>query len=357
MMRARHEASLVAVRIAVLGVGLIGGSVALAARQRLGAHVVGWDPDPQAIATALAGGALDAGLAAPGAAGDVDVWVVATPVATLAEHVRAALAAAGPDAVVTDVGSTKRAVVEAVGDPAFIGGHPLAGAETSGVAHARADLFDGATWYLTPRPDADGAKYERLHRFLTALGAVPTAIGHEEHDRVMAAVSHLPHVLANVLVEQAHAALGGDAMPATGGSFRDATRVAGANPEMWAQVYADNAPALAAQLDDAIARLQDVRGRLGDLHAWQQEAAGKRRALLEADAQGDPVAELRVTVPNRPGIVADLALTLGRAGINIADMSLAPTFDNRGGTVALWVAVRDAERARTLVAGRGLAVT
>lgn len=343
-------------RIAVLGVGLIGGSVALAARQRLGAHVTGWDPDAAAIAAAQERGALDAGVRAPADATDVDVWVVATPVATLEEHVRAALAAAGPDAVVTDVGSTKGAVVEAVADPAYIGGHPLAGAETSGVAHARADLFDGATWYLTPRPDADGVKYERLHRFLSALGAVPTAIGHEDHDRVMAAVSHLPHVLANVLVGQAHAALGGDAMPATGGSFRDATRVAGANPDMWAQVYADNATALGEQLDEVIARLQDVRGRLGDLHAWQAETAGKRRALLEADAQGGPVAELRVTVPNRPGVVADLALTLGRAGINIADMSLAPTFDNRAGTVALWVAVEDAPRARELVAGRGLAV-
>lgn len=343
-------------RIAVLGVGLIGGSVALAARQRLGAHVVGWDPDPRAIRTAEDRGAIDAGVTEPAAATGVDVWIVATPVAALEQHVRTALAAADPDAIVTDVGSTKGALVEAIAERSFIGGHPVAGAETSGVAHAREDLFDGATWYLTPRPDAPGDKYERLHRLVSALGAVPTAIGHEEHDRVMAAVSHLPHVLANVLVAQAHAAVGTDALPATGGSFRDATRVAGANPALWAQIYADNAVALGTQLDEVIARLADVRGRLAELGPWQEQAAAQRRALLEADLRGGPLAELRVTVPNRPGVVADLALTLGRAGINISDMSLAPAFDNLGGTVALWVAVAEEERARGLVAAKGLSV-
>ena len=343
-------------RIAVLGVGLIGGSVALAARGRLGAHVVGWDPDPRALRAAADRGAVDAAIARPADAGDVDLWVVATPVATLEEHVRAALAAAAPEAIVTDVGSTKRALVEAITAPAFIGGHPLAGAETSGVAHAREDLFDGATWYLTPRADSPGDKYERLHRFVSALGAVPTAIGHDDHDRVMAAVSHLPHVLANVLVGQAHAALGGDAMPATGGSFRDATRVAGANPALWAQIYAENAAALGAQLDQVVAVLQDVRGRLAGLEDWQRDAGAQRRAILEADDRAGPLAELRVLVPNRPGVVADLALTLGRAGINISDMSLAPAFDNLGGTVALWVAVAEAQRARELVTAKGLAL-
>ena len=341
-------------RIAVLGVGLIGGSVALAAGRRLGAHVVGWDADPRAIRAAEDGGVIHAGIATPAEATEIDVWIVATPVATLEEHVRSALAVAGPDAVVTDVGSTKRALVEAVGDRSFIGGHPLVGAETAGVAHAREALFEGATWYLTPRPDSPGDKYERLHRFVSALGAVPTAIGHDEHDRVMAAVSHLPHVLANVLVGQAHAALGGDAMPATGGSFRDATRVAGANPPLWAQIYAENAQALGVQLDQVLAVLSDVRGRLGDLEAWQRRAAEQRGKLLEADSHGGPLAELRVVVPNRPGVVADLALALGRAGINISDMSLAPAFDNSVGTVALWVSVGDADRARALVAEKGL---
>ena len=140
-------------KVAVLGVGLIGGSVGLAARERLGAEVSGWDPGEGVLAAALERGAVDR--AAPSAAAALEgaeAAFVATPVGALPAAVRAALAAAGEDCVVTDVGSTKRAVVEAADDERFIGGHPLAGAETAGVRHARAELFDGATWYLTPTP-------------------------------------------------------------------------------------------------------------------------------------------------------------------------------------------------------------
>ena len=105
--------------------------------------------------------------------------------------------------MVSDVGSTKRAIVAAHDDSRFVGGHPLAGAETSGVGHARADLFDGATWYLTPQPTTSGILYERLHRLLHGLGARPVAIEPDAHDTILATVSHLPHVLANVLVAQA----------------------------------------------------------------------------------------------------------------------------------------------------------
>ena len=124
-------------------------------------------------------------------------------------------------------------------------------------------------------------------------------------------------------------ALGGETLPPTGPSFRDATRVAGANPELWAQIYAANADAIGDQLDATIRVLQDVRGRLADLQAWQQDAAQRRRALLEVGLGGGPEEELRVSVPNRPGVVAELALTLGHAGINISDMSLAPSPDRR----------------------------
>jgi prephenate dehydrogenase len=219
---------------------------------------------------------------------DADVVVVAAPVGALARAVADALAVARPDAVVTDVGSVKGPLVAAVDEPRLVAGHPLAGGESAGIGHARGDLFAGATWYLVPGPRSSGVAFERVHRFLAALGARPVAIDPETHDRVMAAVSHLPHVLANVLVAQAAQALGGEAMPATGPSFRDATRVAGANPELWAQIYAANAGALGAQLDAVIARLEDVRGRLHDLEGWQAEAAAHRRALLETGLEGGP---------------------------------------------------------------------
>ncbi|MEA2193491.1 MAG: prephenate dehydrogenase [Solirubrobacteraceae bacterium] len=341
-------------RVALLGVGLIGGSIGLAARERLGAHVVGWNRSPAVLETALEMGAIDEAVSALDDIGDADVAIAGVSVDALPGAVRD-LCERLPGAVVSDVGSTKQALVAAVGREHFIGGHPLAGAESTGVAHARADLFQDATWYLTPTDRTPGVLYERLARFVAGLGAVPTAIDPGDHDRLMAAVSHLPHVVANLLVAQAADALGGETLPATGPSFRDATRVAGANPALWEQIYRANATALGAQIDDLVRRLGEVRELLadGDLAAWQQQAATRRAALLEVGLTGGAVREIRASVPNRPGVVAQLALELGRAGINITDMSLAPEADNRTGMIALWVPAGDAERAIELVAGLG----
>jgi prephenate dehydrogenase len=341
-------------RLALLGIGLIGGSVGLAARERLGARVVGFDPDPGVRERALARGAIDEAVEDPAQLGAADVAVVAAPVQALRERIAQACEHV-PGAVVTDVGSTKHALVEAIpGDP-YIGGHPLAGAEVAGVEHARADLFAGATWYLTPRADSEGILLERLHRFVTGLGAVPTVIGHAEHDRLMAAFSHVPHVVANALVAQATRALGEEAIPVVGPSFRDATRVAGANPALWAGIYDANREAVLDGLDATIGLLQDARALLAradgraELEAWQAAIGEQRRALLDVGMTGGPLHELRAVVPNRPGVVADLALTLSRAGINIHDMSLSPQPDFRSGEVALWVAADHADRARALV--------
>ena len=223
--------------------------------------------------------------------------------------------------MVTDVGSTKRSVVAAHDDPRFVGGHPLAGAETAGVEHARADLFEGATWYLTPTSRTSGLLYERLYRLLHGLGARPAAIDPETHDTILATVSHLPHVLANVLVSQAARTLaeGGERLPATGPSFRDATRVAGAPSAIWTDIYLSNRDALSARIDDTIARLSDVRDALasGDaerITSWNEAASADRRRLLEAQLAGGPLFELRASVPNRPGVIAELALELGRGG-------------------------------------------
>jgi prephenate dehydrogenase len=334
------------VRVAVLGVGLIGGSVGLAARERLDATVTGYDACAEAVAMALHAGALDHAASTPAeAVGDAEAVFVAVPVSDLPDTVGQALASAPEHCVVTDVGSTKRAIVSAHDDPRFVGGHPLAGAETSGVSHARADLFESATWYLTPTARTSGVLYERLHRLLRGLGARPTAIEPDTHDRILAAVSHLPHVLANVLVAQAAQVLaaGGERLPATGPSFRDATRVAGAPSPIWRDIYMSNRDALVSQLDGTIARLGAVRRTLADADAdeivsWNEAAAADRRSLLEAELAGGPLHELRASVPNRPGVVAQLALELARAGVNITDMALYPAPDMTEGVVALWVA-------------------
>jgi prephenate dehydrogenase len=358
-------------KLAVLGVGLIGGSIGLAARERAGAEVCGYDPDGEVLDRALQLGAIDAraGTIAEAVAG-AEVVFVAAPVGALAKTVAAALAGAGSDCVVSDVGSTKRLLAAAGADGRFIGGHPLAGAETAGVEHARADLFAGATWYLTPAQGATaGVLYERLHRLLINLGARPTAIDPDTHDRLMARVSHLPHVLANLLVGQAAALLGADQserLPAVGPSFRDATRVAGANSAIWTDIYMSNRDALIDCIDELAARLGEVRGWLEQDRAlavrdWNEQARRERQALLGAGLvdgeRGEPVHELRVSVPNRPGVIAEIALALGHAGVNIPDMTLAPSQDRRQGVVALWIAGEEhLQRATELIAELGFPV-
>ncbi|MBA2516533.1 MAG: prephenate dehydrogenase/arogenate dehydrogenase family protein [Solirubrobacterales bacterium] len=348
-----------------MGVGLIGGSIGLAARERVGAHVSGYDVAPGAAQAALEHGALDMACSSVAEALDgAHAAFIATPVGALSSVLSEVLDVAGPQCVVSDVGSTKRAVVAAATDPRFVGGHPLAGAETAGVGHARADLFDGATWYLTPTRATTGVLYERLHRLLRDLGARPAALDAETHDRLLASVSHLPHVLANVLVAQAARALDrdGERLPATGPSFRDATRVAGASTAIWGDIYASNAEALVATIDDAVRRLQTVRAALVHddreaIEAWNDGAREDRRRLLEADLAGGPVQELRASVPNRPGVVADVALALGGAGVNILDMALYPAPDHSSGVIALWIAGDErARQAEALLAGLDLSV-
>jgi prephenate dehydrogenase len=355
------------VRVAILGVGLIGGSIGLAARARAGAEVCGFDPDPHVRGRALARGAIDSEAAdLDSAVADAEVVFAAAPVGALAATIRDALAAAPADCVVSDVGSTKLALQQAGSDERFIGGHPLAGAENAGVEHAREDLFEGAIWYLTPaRGRSAGVLYERLHRLLSSFGAQPTAIDAATHDRVMACVSHLPHVLANLLVAQAAAQLAGEdsrRLPPVGPSFRDATRVAGANSSIWTDIYVSNREALLAGMDELARRLREARelidaGESSALLAWNESARCERDALLGAGAGGGPVHELRASVPNRPGVIAEIALALGQAGVNIADMALSPSEDNRQGVVALWIAGEgNAANAARLIAQLGFPV-
>lgn len=352
-------------RVGVVGVGLIGGSIALAVRDRLGATVWGYDSSTEALKEAAARGVIEGACdSVAELARDARAVFVAVPVGALAGAVGTALAAAPSECVVTDVGSTKRAIVAAHDDPRFVGGHPLAGAETAGVRHARADLFDGATWYLTPTATTSGILYERLHRLLRAIGARPVAIDTATHDAILATVSHLPHVLANVLVSQAAQALaaGDERLPATGPSFRDATRVAGAPSDIWTDIYLSNRDALTAEIDETVARLGDIRDALaaGDrasIAAWNEQAAAERRRLLEAQLAGGPLFELRASVPNRPGVVARLALELGRAGVNITDLALYPAADMSEGVVALWIAGEaPARRAEEVVVKLGFPV-
>ncbi len=276
------------------------------------------------------------------------------------------LDASGPSVTVTDVGSTKGGVCEAAAGVArFVGGHPICGSEARGPERATAEIFEGATWFLTPVAATDPDSYTTLHGFVSSLGAVPVAISPEAHDRLVAVTSHLPHALANVLLNQAGGGKidGHDPLDAAGGSLRDMTRVAGANPRIWVDIFLENREALAASLAEYRRRIEQVEAALaegdaGFLARWIGEASGNRRRLLETayDDAGE-LQRLRVHIPDRPGVIAGIAQALGAERINIAGFDLQHLSSERGGTLAILVAGEgEAARAAALLEGQGYGV-
>jgi prephenate dehydrogenase len=353
-------------QVAIVGTGLIGASVGLAAR-KTGAEVVGFDPDPAALESAVERGAVDE--AAPSredALGGAELAVVAAPVAQLAREVSTVLAAAPEECTVTDVGSTKAAVcVGADGSARFVGGHPVCGSEARGPEHASGELFQGATWFLTPLPETDAQRYRLVHSFVSGLGATPVAVDPEAHDRIVALTSHLPHALANLLVNQAGATRveGHDPLLSAGGSLRDMTRVAGANPRIWVDIFLDNAEPLRTSLAEHRRRIEKLEealeaGDAGFVARWIGEALRNRRRLLEVQYP-DPGAlhRLRVHVPDRPGVLAAITQELGAERINIEDFELQHLSPERGGVLLLLVSgERQANRAAELLEEQGYGV-
>jgi prephenate dehydrogenase len=275
-------------RVAVVGTGLIGASVGLAAKRAGVESVAGFDSDPGALSAAVELGAVDsAAVRLDDVVGGVDLVVVATPVGAIAARVADALALTGHECAVTDVGSTKASICAALaGESRFVGGHPLAGSESQGPHDARADLFEGSTWFLTPLPETERERYRRVRDFVVSLGAEPVAIDPVAHDRLVALTSHLPHALANALVSQVAAAnvAGHDALATAGRSFADMTRIAGANSHVWVEVFLDNAEALADALAGYRLRIEQLEAALrsGDVEAVARsidEAAQNRRRL------------------------------------------------------------------------------
>ncbi|HZG34944.1 MAG TPA: prephenate dehydrogenase/arogenate dehydrogenase family protein [Gaiellaceae bacterium] len=352
--------------LAVVGTGLIGASVALAARRAGVARVTGWDPDPTHLAVAAERGALTPADDLRSALDGAELAVVAAPVTALPQQVRAVLDASGAGCTVTDVGSTKGGVcAAAIGEARFIGGHPICGSEARGPERATAELFEGATWFLTPVAATEPERYRLLHGFVSALGAVPVAVDPEAHDRLVAVTSHLPHALANVLLNQAGAARvdGHEPLAAAGGSLREMTRVAGANPRIWVDIFLENRAALGAALAEHRRRIEQLEtalagGDAGFLARWIGEASGNRHRLLET-AYDDPGAlqRLRVHVPDRPGVIAGIAQALGAERINIADFDLQHLSSDRGGTLTILVTgAGDAARAAALLETQGYGV-
>jgi prephenate dehydrogenase len=351
-------------RLAILGTGLIGASVALAAKRDDSVRVTGYDPDPAMLEAAAERGAVDEQAPSVDAAlAEAELAIVAAPVAQLAAQVAAVLEAAPQACTVTDVGSTKASVcAAAAGSTRFVGGHPVCGSEARGAGHASANLFEGATWFLSPLPETQPERYRLVHGFVAGLGATPVAVDPRAHDRLVSLTSHLPHALANLLVNQAGATRvdGHEPLAAAGGSLRDMTRVAGANPRIWVDIFLDNADELRDALADhrrKIEQLEDAlaAGDAGYLARWIAEAAGNRRRMLAQEfTEPGELLRVRVHIPDRPGVLAGITQALGAERINIEDFELRHFSPERGGVLTILVSgADDARRTADLLEAQG----
>jgi prephenate dehydrogenase len=338
--------------VALVGTGLIGGSIGLALR-RAGVTVRGFDRDTAHAAAALEAGAVDE--LAPDlatAVADVDLTVVAVPVGFVADVVVEALdAGAG---LVTDVGSVKAPVVAAVeaARPAtaarYVGGHPMAGSEQEGLAGANADLFVGATWVLTPTAGTDPAVFAEVRSWVSDFGAEAIAVAPELHDALVAVVSHVPQLAASTLMNVAsrgndeHAVL----LRLAAGGFRDMTRIASSHPAIWPDICLANRDAIVDALDSYLDELTRVRSIVVDgdrdaLLSLLADARAARRNLPTGLPVEESLVELRIPVPDREGVIAEVTTLAARFGINIADLEIAHSLEGRAGVLVLVVAERN----------------
>jgi prephenate dehydrogenase len=307
--------------------------------RRQGWHVTGRDRDPARVRRALQLGALDA----VGDDADAAVTFVATPVRSIADEAHRALAIGG--GVVTDVGSVKARVVEEVADPRFVGGHPMAGSEQEGVDGATPDLFEGATWVLTPTAETDDAAYAQVRQIVSALGAEAVALPPERHDALVAVVSHVPHLTAATLMRLAdlrseeHRVL----LRLAAGGFRDMTRIAAGHPGIWPDICGENQTAIVEALDELVAALGEMRQTVAkdDREGLLDALTAARAARVNLPARlrtAEDLRELRVPVPDRPGVLAEVTTLATDLDVNIVDLEIAHSTEGDRGVLIMLVA-------------------
>lgn len=330
----------------VVGTGLIGTSVGAGLRVS-GWKVAGWDPSPVATAQAESMGALDTVVTEPfDASKGVELVVMAGPVSAII----AGLGSLETDALVTDVAGVKGSVVAAGGRLThFVGGHPMAGRESSGPGAASASMFRGASWILT----TDGAArddVDRVAEVVAGLGAVPVRMTAAEHDAAIAAVSHLPQVLASTLVnvvsrDQA-------ALSLAAGGFRDLTRIAMSEPAWWTDVLAENRVDVARLARVVAVELEDWAGRLdgGDRLGIERSLGSARDARRRLSA---PVATVPVLLEDQPGEIARIGQALAETGVDVRDLQLRHATRGGGGVLTLSVRPGQEDRLRDALEAGG----
>jgi prephenate dehydrogenase len=327
-------------RAHVVGLGLIGASVALALRE-CGWTVTGVDDNADTMDAALASNVVTGVELSP----DATLVVIATPAGVVAAVAAETLAhLTNPDVVVTDVAGVKGSIVALVDDERFLGGHPMAGSELRGLAGARAELFRGCTWVLTPNDHTSPSTYSTLHGVLREIGANVVAISAADHDRLVAIASHVPHLLAGSLMNEASQVAEQDAvlLQLAAGGFRDMTRIAAGDPAIWPDILFENRDAVVQSLASLEGRLKTLREALVDdgrdvILESLLSAASARRQLPGRALSSDDLAYLRVKVSDEPGVLARVTRSASDLAVNIYDIEIAHGIEGVGGTLLLAV--------------------
>jgi prephenate dehydrogenase len=290
--------------------------------------------------------------------------VIATPAGAVSEVANKLLAVSrNEQLIVTDVAGVKGAIVESVGDARFLGGHPMAGSEQRGLAGARSDLFRGCTWVLTPTPRTSPECYTTLHGILRELGANVVAVSAADHDRLVAVASHVPHLLAGALMNEATKVAQQDAvlLQLAAGGFRDMTRVAAGDPAIWPDVLFENREAISQTLSDLEERLATLRRALderdhGVVARDLIEAATARRQLPGRALHSESLAYLRVGVSDQPGVLAAVTMAASEMLVNIYDIEIAHGIEGASGTLLLAVDALQADSFGAALSARGYQV-
>jgi prephenate dehydrogenase len=340
-------------RANVIGLGLIGGSVALGLKAR-GWSVYGDDVDSSVVSEALKTDVIDQAGLDPSA----EITFVAVPVSGLVEQLKRALAET--DGLVTDVGSVKAPVCEACTDARFVAGHPMAGTEMEGLSGADGDMFSGAVWVLTPTVGTDDRALATVSTIVRSLGAEVVALTPEKHDQVVAVISHVPHLTAAMLMQAAsdradeHAAL----LRLAAGGFRDMTRIASGHPDIWLDICAENRPAIVTALDGLIGRLTEVRTAVdtGDRDSLERSLTSAREARTNLPgrvAHPEALAEVRIPIPDRAGAAAEVFTLAAELSVNIANFEVVHMAEGNRGVAVVLVDSATAELFRGGLLARG----
>ena len=344
-------------RAQVVGTGLIGGSVGLALRSQ-GWHVTGHDRDSATLARAVELGAIDAA----GVDEAAELCFLAVPVGAIVTTAREMLAATA--AVVTDVGSVKGAITAAIDDPRFVGGHPMAGSEQDGVEGSRATMFEGAVWVLTPAAATDPEAYAMVHSAVASMGAEVVTLDPAVHDRIVAMVSHVPHLTAATLMQMASGRATDQSalLRLAAGGFRDMTRIAAGHPGIWPDICAENRDAIVEVLDELIDALWTVRSSVDAADgAALSEMLGIARAarlnLPVTAGRAESMSEMRITLPDEPGQLAAVTALATDLTVNIFDIEIAHSAAGRRGVLIIVVDAARCDELRGALVERGYGVS